>query len=254
MYLDHWALRRLSENATLGGRFLDAFSHCGTVMFSVMNVVEIANDFSPERSQQIREFLEKLGPQWVPMTIDPLRIINAEETGTAANDVHPCVSAGFLSDPQFAARLTTGAVSLAHVVDLTRGTNGKNLKSACDRNTALLRKNIQDWRDDHAKNPKDLDIKFPLLKFDAAEPMRGIYHGLARYTIIDDFPLDDNHARDLFHAVVSVRCADLVTLDSHWAEQVRKLKLPADFVRVYSGKLDSFDRFLSDLEEAPATR
>ena len=47
IYLDHWAVRRLSENPVYGNRFLTAFKHRGTVMFSLMNVTEIARDASP---------------------------------------------------------------------------------------------------------------------------------------------------------------------------------------------------------------
>jgi hypothetical protein len=252
LYLDHWAIRRLSEDPVRGGRFLAAFEHRGTVMFSLMNVVEIARDADGHRAKQIRDFLERLGPHWVPMTIDPIRIINAEDSGTTPDGANPCVSAAFLSDSKFAARLTSGAVSLVHVVDLTRGSDGDELRRATDRDTARLRQNIQEWRDAHAKNPREIDSKYPLLKFDSKKPMRSIYYGLARFSITDTFRLDDNHARDLFHAVASVRCAEMVTLDAHWAGQVRKLKLPADFVRVYSQS--ELDQFLVDLEAAPATR
>jgi len=252
IYLDHWALRRLSESSTLGGRFLAAFKHRGTVMFSLMNVAEIARDASPQRAQQIRDFLEKLGQYWIPMTIDPIRIINAQEKGKTPDAAPACVSVGFLSDPKFATRLTMGPVSLAHVVDLTHGPGGEDLRRATDQNTARLRQNVQDWRDEYARNPNALDRTFPLLKFDARKPMRGIYYALARYTITDTFRLTDNHARDLFHAVASVQCADIVTLDAHWAGQVRKLKLPANFVQVYSEV--EFDRFLGDFEAAPAIR
>jgi len=44
----------------------------------------------------------------------------------------------------------------------------------------------------------------------------------------------------------------MVTLDAHWAGQVRKLRLPTDFVKVYSEA--DLDRFLADLEAAPAVR
>ena len=60
IYLDHWAIRRLSEDAALGGRFLTAFGHRGTVMFSLMNVLEIARDLSVQRAAQIHAFLEAL--------------------------------------------------------------------------------------------------------------------------------------------------------------------------------------------------
>jgi len=252
IYLDHWALRRLSENPTLGNRFFVAFKHRGTVMFSLMNVAEIARDASPQRAQQIRDFLVQLGPHWFPMTIDPFRIIHAEETGNTPDGAPACVSIEFLRDPKFAARLATGPVSLAHIVDLTFGPGGDDLRQVTQQNTAQLRQNIQGWRDEYARNPDELDNKYPLLEFDALKPMRGIYYGLARYTITDTFTLNDNHARDLFHAVASVHCAEMVTLDAHWAGQVRKLKLPPDFVQVYSEV--ELVRFLADLEAAPATR
>jgi len=44
----------------------------------------------------------------------------------------------------------------------------------------------------------------------------------------------------------------MVTLDAHWAGQVRKLKLPTTFVQVFSEV--EIDGFLADLEAAPATR
>ncbi len=252
IYLDHWALRRLSENPTLGNRFLVAFKHRGTVMFSLMNVAEIARDASQQRAQQIRDFLAQLGLHWFPMTIDPLRIIDADQTGKTPDGLPPCASVGFWTDPHFVARLVTGPLSLVHVVDLIFGPGGDDLRAETDRGTAQLRRGIQELRDQYAKDPNELDKKYPLLEFDALKPMRGIYHGLARLTIIDTFTLNDNHARDLFHAVASVRCADMVTLDAHWAGQVRKLKLPQDFVQVYSE--GDLDRFLADLEAAPATR
>lgn len=186
------------------------------------------------------------------MTIDPLRIIDAEERGETADGTHPCLSVGFLTEPAFAARLATGTVSLAHVVDLTRAPDGDGLIQTTNRKTAELRNAIQDLRDAYASNPKELTKRYSLLTFDAAKPMRGIYNGLVRYTITDTFTLNDNHARDFYHAIASVRCAQMVTLDAHWAGQVRKLKLPPEFVKVYSEA--EFDGFLSDLEAAPATR
>lgn len=252
IYLDHWALRRLSENAALGARFLEAFTHRGTVMFSLMNVAEIARDAAPHRAQQIRDFLEKLGPYWIPMTIDPLRIMEAEERRGTSDGMHPCVSVGFLLEPAFATKLTSGAVSLVHVVDLTRGPDGDELIHTTARSTAELLVSIQDRRAVYATNRKEIDKKYPLLSFDATKPMRGIYNGLVRYTITDTFTLNDQHARDLFHAIASVGCADMVTLDAHWAGQVGKLKLPQEFVKIYSeAKLDAF---FADLEAAPATR
>jgi hypothetical protein len=250
IYLDHWALRLLSDNPTLTGRFLVAFERRGTVMFSLMNVREIANDSN--HTKGIRDFLDALGPHWVPVTIDPFRIIDAEETGHKPDRMDPCVSVGFLTDPRFAALLMTGAVSLAHVVDLTAGPEGGPLIAADDLTTCKLLQEIQRARDLYATDPQSLSRMFPIMEFDAKKPMRSIYNGLMHYLVKDSFSLNGNHARDLYHAIVPLCCANMVTLDKHWVGQVRKLRLPPTFVKVYSRP--EFKAFLSDLEAEPASR
>jgi hypothetical protein len=255
IYLDHWALRRLSEDSTRRALFLAAFQRHGTLMFSLMNVAEIAGDPEETRSAQIRDFLEQVGAHWVPMTIDALRVMEAEDTGKTPDGAHPCVSPAFLTDGHFFERITQGTPTLAHVVDLTRGSNGTEIRVGTEADTARLHAHIQDWRDarkaDKRALDKQLNARFPKKVFDPAKPMRYIYHGLARLTITDGFTLDDNHMHDLYYACAAVRCAEMVTLDGHWTEQVRKLNLPADFVSVYSER--ELDQFLSDLERWPTT-
>jgi hypothetical protein len=208
IYLDHWAIRRISEDPARKARFLAALKTNGTVLFSLMNVVEIASDQEPTRSSEIRQFLAEIGPYWMPVTINPLRILDAEETGQRpADGFAPCVSSAFLTDKMFMARAEVSA-TLAHVVDLTRGQPGDDLRTGTELDTGRLQANIQEWRDKRTKDKatieKDLNKKYPKKKFDAAKPMRFIYHGLARLTITDGFTLDDNHMRDLYHACCAV--------------------------------------------------
>jgi hypothetical protein len=234
-------------------RFLAALKTKGTVLFPLMNVVEIASDQEPARAAEIRQFLAEMGPYWMPVTIDPLRILDAEETGQRpADGFAPCVSSAFLTDEIFMARAEVSA-TLAHVVDPTRGQPGDDLRTGTELDTGRLQGNIQEWRDERTKEKatieKDLNKKYPKKKFDAAKPMRFIYHGLARLTITEGFTLDDNHMRDLYHLCCAVRSADMVTLDGHWAEQVKKLKVPPDFVKVYTE--ETLDQLLDDFEKWP---
>ena len=250
IYLDHWALRRLSEDDAQGDRFISALKQRGTLMFSVMNVAEIGADASHRRSQQVRDFLRRIGLRWFPMTIDPLRVIRAEEEDAPSGKLH-CASPEFLTDPAFAAKLLCGPLSLAHVIDLTAGRGGDCLRRVTECKTTQLLEELQRWRSLYRQEPEALDAQYPPLKFNANTPMRGIYNGLVRYTIKDTFPLDLNHMRDFCHATVSLRCADMVTLDSHWAAQAKKLHLPDGFVKVYSEP--DLSNFLSHLEAASAT-
>ena len=252
VYLDHWALRRISEHAGRLERFLSAFKTRGTLVFSLMNVVEIARDQDETRSTQIRNLLEGIGPHWAPMTIDAIRVIEAEETSGGADHTHPCVSTAFLSDGAFANRLANGALSLVHVVDLTSGENGRALREATDRDCERLIGYLQHHRDDHKADSRLASLRYPDVPFEPSAPTRKIYQGLVRLAITDRFRLDSNHVRDLYHAVCAVRCADLVTLDSHWVAQVDKLGLPPEFGRRYAEP--KLDDFLFDLESWPATR
>jgi hypothetical protein len=75
-------------------------------------------------------------------------------------------------------------------------------------------------------------------------------------TVKDSFAFDDNHARDMFHAIASVGCAHITLLDSHWAEQGRKVekqfKSPAGFAKIYDPS--QLQQFLTDLAAWPKSQ
>lgn len=244
IYLDHWALRRLAAGPTEQRRFLAALDVRGTLAFSLMNVAEIGADRNEVRAEEIKSFLAAVGPRWAPITIDAMKVIEAEETD--ATDQRPCLSERFLRDPFFAARLVAGPVNLSHVVDLTRGEEGDDLRHATSRHAGDLVATLTEWRQLARNDRRGFDGVLPEVPFEPARPMRTLYNGLVRRTVLDGFPITENHVRDLFHAVAALRCAHMVTLDSHWVEQVRKLALPAEFVRVYSPS--TFANLLEDLE------
>ncbi len=96
----------------------------------------------------------------------------------------------------------------------------------------------------------------PVLPHDDEKYMRPIYNAFLRLCVTDGFPFSDNHARDLFHAIASVGCAQMTLLDNHWAEQARKvLKMigtPEGFVKIYSKR--DVDLFLADFAKHPPSR
>jgi hypothetical protein len=249
-YLDHWALRRIAASGELMHRFRDVVARRGTLLFSLMNVVEIARDGEPTRAAQIRELLDAVGVHWAPMSIDALAIASAEEAGQVA-DIHPCVSSAFLLEPAFASQLLNGPVSLTHVVDLTRGADGAALRDDTDAACDGICADLGLHRERQATDPSWAHTRYPHIPFRASAPTRGIYNGLVRTMIRSSFRLNRNHVRDLFHAVGAVRCADLVTLDAHWAESVRQLGLPTEFGRVYSEP--QLEQFLSDIDSWPVS-
>jgi hypothetical protein len=163
---------------------------------------------------------------------------------------------GFVKDPKFSTKLRAGDLSLGNVVDLTRGQDGVLLKVETDKSTKEIVEGIAHHREEYQKDSRYLDRKWKLVPYDAEKYMRPIYNAFVRLCVTDGFPFSDNHARDLFHAIASVGCAQMTLLDNHWVEQARKvLRLigaPADFVKIYSK--GDVEQFLADLAKWPASR
>ena len=102
IYLDHWAIRNLASDTALQNDFFAAFKDRGTLMFSIMNVVEIAGN-TGQSAAEIRAFLERVGPHWFLNTMDPLNVIAKEQTWKAG-DSNPATGEVFFAEPRFAAK------------------------------------------------------------------------------------------------------------------------------------------------------
>ncbi len=82
--------------------------------------------------------------------------------------------------------------------------------------------------------------------------MKAVYYGLMRLIVREDFKLNENHIRDFLHASVTTTVAQMLLLDSHWAALIRKLKLPADYLHVYT--MADIEKSLGQFASLPATR
>jgi hypothetical protein len=80
VYLDHWAIREISSAPTLRNHFLETFRTRGTLMFSVVNVLEMAKN-SGDSYTRIRELLDAVEPCWLLSDPDPKTVQNRENRG-----------------------------------------------------------------------------------------------------------------------------------------------------------------------------
>jgi hypothetical protein len=241
VYMDMWALDLFSKDPALKKRFLDLFKDRGTLLISVMLAMEIGSHTGAERPE-LRGFLDAIGPHWAPMTIDPFAVIKAQES---PGSTPGCVSTALINDAKFSKRLRSGNLSLGSVVDLTRGQDGVLLKAETDQGTKVMVDGVAHHREEYGKDPGYLDRRWRLLPYEADKYMRPIYNAFQRLCVTDGFSFSDSHARDLFHSVASVGCAHITLLDSHWAEQARKvlrmIGAPATFVKIYpKGEVEQF--------------
>jgi hypothetical protein len=253
IYLDHWALRLFSSNSDLRHRFFEAFARRGTLLFSVMNISEIAANTGGS-ADEIRSFLAQVGPCWAAITVNPAKVAEDEDRlDPPEGDRSVAFGYAMMTEPGFLAKLAaTSDLSLAHVVDMTRGEDGDKTRAATSESARDMLAQIEKFRAAHAKNPAGLNLSYPPIAWNPRRPMRYVYHGLMRSVVKDGFKLNENHVRDFLHTAVATTVAQMLLLDPHWAEMVRKLKLPETYTHVYTK--DEVERFLSDLASLPAIR
>ena len=76
VYLDHWALRKLSQDQDLSGRFTRAVEkRNGTVVLSWLNVVEFTQVGDGAHGKQAEEFYKANFPRIFFLDSDPFAVI-----------------------------------------------------------------------------------------------------------------------------------------------------------------------------------
>jgi len=251
IYLDHWALRKVSERHEWRDRFLEAFQTCGPLFFSVVHLAELASN-SGKSVDTIRSFLREVGPNWMVIRSDPNVVMDLEarwQHGTKA----PHVGDLFFKETDFLKRLTTGSVSLVHLIDMLDAPGQREAMVAqVEVMCARMVTTINRWREVYRQTPAVLDDPFPEEPFHERYATRYVYFRLMRLLVRDRFAVKQNDVMDFFHTVVPVAHANMVALDKRWHAQVEKLKLPRRFARPF--KEGTMNELFEVLEACSAVR
>ena len=245
IYLDQWALVRLSQGSDRPRRFLKVFERRGTLLFSWTNVLDVAA-ISGGTARRVKNLLGAIGEDWLPIEMNPFKVIRKEVQADPSSNT-PCVSETFMET--YIPHILEGPLNLSRVVDLTQQDAGAAARTELDR----LKKEASDFvhqlRSLSASDPAWLDTHFPRQTFDSARPTAFVFAELLRVLIKDrGIAFTPNDAVDLFHTTVPTAWSDFVLLDKNWTKWVRSLALPADRVRAYYEY--ELDDFLTVFEKA----
>ena len=237
IYLDHWALRRLSSDESFRERCIECFKKYGTLLFSWANVLEVAAN-SGTSLKAIQFFLSEIGEHWFPVEFNPFEVIRREKAFTHGNS-NPCFASGFLE--AYYPHTSDGSLSLRTVCDLTQdSTFNPAYRQEMESLQKEILKTFRFWRSEKLKSG---DISH----FDPNCPTIYVVDGFRRLIQKETFKIGDNDAIDFLHSTVPVAYSEFVLLDRRWADLAGKLKLPLACVRVYSPR--QVERFLEDLEQ-----
>lgn len=182
-------------------------------------------------------FLSEIGEHWFPIEFNPFEVIRREEAFTHGNS-NPCFASGFLE--AYYPRISDGALSLSTVCDLTQDSTFKPAYRQNMENLGQeILKTFHFWRSEELENDG-------IPRFDPNCPTMYVVEGFQRLIQKETFNMDENDAIDFLHAAVPLVYGDFVLLDKHWANLAEKLKLPLDYVKVYSSR--HVEKFLENLE------
>jgi hypothetical protein len=87
VYLDHGALRALSSMPKLRTRFIEAVRRRGTLLFSIINLLECAGNSGPS-AKELAFLFEEIGPHWDLIDLNWRKVIERERVWDGVGN-HP---------------------------------------------------------------------------------------------------------------------------------------------------------------------
>lgn len=258
VYLDHWALRKFSQNPALTQRFTCALEkRGGTLALSWLNLVEFSKVINPDQGRMAEEFYAANLPRVFFLDSDPFSVIRREDeilSGGAIAPVAPHADAEFLST---FAHLKPDTPTGFIVRELFRTVQSDQLQPDFDRLADTVAERIQILRNEHEqkrgfRSAVDRLPSGPVIQ----RGTRYVLREMVRTLLIDQgVKVSRNHAIDFMHAVVPVSYCEYVLLDKHWMTQVELVRsrlsrtnLNVPLAKVYSEKSNGIERFFLALE------
>jgi hypothetical protein len=241
LYFDQFALYELAK-PDHSERFFDRFETHGELFFSHINMMEVGflRDASAAR---VREFVRRIGPNWVPLAFEFDKVVIAENEAKPA-DPHPCLSEALLKFVMESGPLDA-PITLDRIIDEFVGDELNTHRKIMDQAKAAMAQAIAGWQ---KLRPDEVERQIPILSH--AGPTLYLLTRMIRAIVSEAraYCWTANDAFDFSHALVPLVYADAVFLDKQWKARMARLNLEGPFATVFYGYeipqfLDWFERY-----------
>jgi hypothetical protein len=260
VYLDHWALREISESPSLARRLTNAIHlRNGTLVLSWLKVVEFSKVSDPAQRRKADALPNSLGRRLFWLNPD-FWTVAKHESDSHAQGLRDYTH----SDTQFAANfVVTGlehsdspsTLGPQHLFDMVPDV--PDIQKNYDALADLILESVKSLRED-TKVAKALRRKPRAPQtIPAPRDTQLIARELVGRFLKDKLmKLNRNNAIDLSHAVVSVSYCDYALLDTHWAaivnqarERIAAAGHSINIAKVFSKRGNGVEEFLNELED-----
>jgi hypothetical protein len=238
IYLDNDSLSELATgNASRRNRFVDLVKAKATLLFSWSNAIEVST------TTAVRAFLDDIGPDWVPLELNPWKVAKREAAGLAGQ---AAVSTSFIQgylqerihDLSHGGRVLDGSsqvfFQLGAVVEWMLDHRDK-IRPKADQIDAALRERLATLWTNYERDPTSLDKALPPCEFNELSPATFALTHLQRLLIHEwkQYHFRKHDGLDLCHAALAAAYGSLITLDKHWKRRVLALPNAEKLARTY---------------------
>ncbi len=255
VYLDHWALRKFSEDQTLAARFTTALkSRNGTLALSLLNLAEFAKVTIEAQARKAESLVDAILPRVFFLEFNPPVVISRENELLAGGpSTPPHVAPNLL---KVFIQLKPTSLNPFTACDLFKAVQNSGLAQRLNNLADAVVGRVEALRDELDTNP---EFRSAVRRSPSGPQIqrgtRFIWRELVRALLVDNrTKITRNHAIDLLHAVVPVAYCDLVLLDKHWETQVDRVRsrlkaacMTIPIGKVFSGKANGVEKFLCEL-------
>jgi hypothetical protein len=254
IYLDHWALRKISSDPKLKEKFLELMEQKNaTLCISTINFLEILNHDTGKSLDDIKSFYKELGNRFSFIKTDPVLVIEHERLcQTSPHDImakHNPAHDDLLLTEYFKRIFATtfNNISFTDIIEyvISDKEAHEKLKQtlASMKNSALLEE-LKIKRLEYIADKKSLTKKNRLKSpHDVTEY---IYQETIKQ-FIKNCSAEPNDIPDIFNTIVPTAYCDFVLLETKWAGFVRKTNPKIGSVsRIYTQK--NIGQFFNDFE------
>jgi len=252
VYLDHWALRKLSEDNDLASRLTKILhDRDGTLAISWLNLGEYARVSDPDQRRAAEQFVEGILPAVFCIDVDLAAVDQREGLRDALPHADRDLALLFVNAGKQGLKAFT-------VMGLFDQLNNESVARTKDRLAAVIQGRLELLRQTHSED--DVFRKAVLHAnhpeaIQATTRTRAIVRTLAA-TFFPDLKriITPNDAIDFLHAAIPVTYCDVVLLDGSTADLVERARRKLDttdirIATVFPGRGDGLERFLVFLEK-----
>ena len=239
VYVDHWAIIRLATgDASRRSRFVNAICAHGDLLFSTTNAAELGGP-QGKSADTVRNFLDELGSHWVPVELNPFKVMEREWKGMDPS--RTCISEDFF-DAYVRNRTTDYAPGLG-IIDVTKDffslgaivkwvAKSGRLREQSAKFDGLMA-TIRNYYDRYVANSGRLDLRFRV--FNPSYRASFACWNLIR-TLIEEsraYQTQPGDGMDFCHAVIGSAFGHFAALDKKWKRRIEGLPKPNGLARIY---------------------